>query len=259
MSLLPDGDAHVYSYSQLSSFDECPYGFFLARIEKHDQVQNAFAEQGSLIHDLIDMWAKGKIAKEDLPAEYEKRYPDEVQTAWPRILASKGYAEKTYQQGLRYFQEFDGFKGYKILDTERKFRTTIAGRPFIGIIDMLLEDEKTGDLIILDHKSKSLSSFRKEEKTIYRQQYMYAKEVFESMNRYPDRLMFNLFKENGLKREKPFSLEEYEATMQWATETIEKIENAELLDWMESKTTSDFFCQELCGVRNFCFNSEPSK
>ena len=173
MGLLPDN--HVYSYSQLSSFDECPYGFYLERIEKVDQVQNAFAEQGTLIHDLIDLWAKGQIPIQDLPKEYEKRYADEVVSSWPRMLASKGYAEKTYQQGLQYFENFDGFKGYKIINTEEKFLTTLSDRPFTGVIDMVLEDEKTGALIINDHKSKSLSSFKKEEKTIYRQQYLYSK------------------------------------------------------------------------------------
>ena len=41
MSLISDG--HVYSYSQLSSFDECPYGFYLQRIEKLEPQSNGFA------------------------------------------------------------------------------------------------------------------------------------------------------------------------------------------------------------------------
>jgi ATP-dependent helicase/DNAse subunit B len=53
MGLLSDN--HVYSYTQLSSFDECPYGFYMNYIEKApDRLNNAFAEQGTLIHDLID-------------------------------------------------------------------------------------------------------------------------------------------------------------------------------------------------------------
>ena len=257
MSMLPKD--HVYSFSQISSFDECPYGFYLERIDKVERLNNAFAEQGSLIHDLIDQWAKGKISAELLPQEYERRYSDEVVTAWPRMLASKGYAEKTFQQGLDYFKNFDCFEGYKIIDTEQKFRTTVGDRPFIGIIDMLLEDEETGNLIILDHKSKSLSAFRKEEKTIYRQQYMYSKYVYEKYGRWPDVLMFNLFKEGGLKKSKPFDLEEFQKVMDWAVGVIEKIENYDLMDWLESKENSDFFCQELCSVRSSCFNSVPAR
>ena len=252
MSLLPEN--HTYSFSQLSSFAECPYGYYLERIEKVPKLGNAFAEQGSLIHDLIDQWAKGHIKKENLVDEYIRRYPDEVVTSWPRMLASKGYVEKTYNQGLQYFQNFDGFKGFDIVDTEEKFETDIEGRPFIGIIDMLLKDERTGELIILDHKSKSLSAFRKEEPTIYRQQYLYSKYVHEKYGVWPDRLMFNLFKEGGVKKEKPFSLDEYNKVYNWAFDVIQKIESYEVMDWLESKETSDFFCQELCNVRQNCFN-----
>lgn len=257
MSLLPDD--HVYSFSQLSSFDECPYGFFLERIDKVPKKSNAFAEQGSLIHDLIDLWAKGKISVEDLPKEYERRYADEVVTSWPKVLASKGYAEKTFQQGLNYFKNFDSFDGYDIIDTEEKFITTIDGRKFTGIIDMIMRDKKTGELIILDHKSKSLSAFRKEESTIYRQQYMYAQYVHEKYDVWPDKLMFNLFKEGGVKKEKPFSKEEFDKVIAWAISIMEKIESYDVMDWLESKATSDFFCQELCSVRDNCFNSIPSK
>lgn len=257
MSLLPDN--HVYSYSQLSSFAECPYGFFLERIDKVPKKNNAFAEQGSLIHDLIDQWAKGRISAELLPQEYERRYPDEVVTSWPRMLASKGYAEKTFLQGLEYFKNFDRFDGYEIIDTEEKFTTKIGGRPFTGIIDMILRDRKTGELIILDHKSKSLSAFRKEEKTIYRQQYMYAQYINEKYDVWPDRLMFNLFKEGGVKKDKPFDKAEFDQTIKWAIDIMEKIETFDVMDWLESKETSDFFCQELCSVRDSCFNSVPTK
>lgn len=252
MGLLPSD--HTYSFSQLSSFDECPYGFYLERIEKTPKVSNAFAEQGSLIHDLIDQWAKGIIPKEKLVAEYERRYPEEVVTAWPRMLALKGYITKTYNQGLNYFKTFDCFEGYTIIDTEQRFETTINDRPFIGIIDMLLQDNKNGDLIILDHKSKSLSAFRKEEPTIYRQQYLYSKYVYEKYNKWPDRLMFNLFKEGGAKKDRQFSKAEYDDVYNWASKIIEKIEAFDEMDWLESKETSDFFCQELCNVRQNCFN-----
>ena len=66
---------HVYSYSQLNSFDECKYGFYLQRIEGlEEQASNAFAERGSLIHDLLDQWAKKLLTKEQMLEEYERRY-----------------------------------------------------------------------------------------------------------------------------------------------------------------------------------------
>ena len=258
MSLLKDN--HRYSYSQLSSVSECPYGFYLQRIERAEQQSNGFAEQGTLIHDLLDQWAKGELTKEQLPDAYARRYSNEVVTKFPRMLTAKGYAEKAYQLGLDYFENFDEFVGYTVISAEEKFETEIDGRPFIGIIDMVLKDDLTDELIVLDHKSKSLSSFKKSEDEMYKQQLVYSKYIYEKYGQYPDRLMFNLFKEGGIKMERPFKKEDYDAAMQWAADQIHKIEEYELLDWLECKEP-DFFCNEICSVRKHCPNGivKPAK
>lgn len=256
MGLLKDG--HVFSYSQLSSFSECPYNFYLSRIDKVEQLSNGFAEQGTLIHDLLDLWAKGELTKRQLPEEYARRYPDEVVTKFPRMLTAKGYAEKAFNLGLEYFETFDEFAGYTVLNAEEKFRTEIAGRPFVGVIDMILKDDVTDELIVLDHKSKSWSAFRKNEDEMYRQQLIYSKYVYEKYGQWPDRMMFNLFKEHGDKAERPFTMEAYEKTMLWAEEQIEKMENFELLDWLETKPEGDFFCHEICSCRRDCHNGKAA-
>lgn len=257
MSLLsPD---HKYSYSQLSSFDECPYGFYLQRIEKVEQRSNAFAEQGTLIHALIDEWAKGLIDIKDLPQAYKDRYPDEVVSSFPRVLAARGYTQKAYDLGLDYFRNFRGFPGYEIIGTETTFTTEIDGRPFVGVVDMVMRDQLTDELIVLDHKSKSLSTFKKSEKEMYRQQYLYSKFIFEQYGEWPDKLMFNLFKEDGLLMEQPFDRDTYNKTLKWAADIIHKIEDAQMIDWLDMKEKSDFFCQEICSSRAFCSNGTISK
>lgn len=252
MSLLSDD--HVYSYTQFSAFDECPFSFYLNYIDKAEKKSNAFSEQGTLVHDLIDKWAKGEIPIDQLPAEYERRYPQEVVTQFPRLLAAKGYAEKSFEQGLAYFETFNGFDGYQIVETESRFKTDIGGKPFIGIIDMVLRDELTDELVLLDHKSKSLASFKKAERAMYRQQYLYSKHIYETYGCWPDRLAFNLFKENGIIKCQPFDMEEYDNTIAWATDIIRQIESFDVIDWMCSKEKSDFFCQNLCSVRGRCPN-----
>ena len=147
-------DNHVYSYSQLSSFDECKYGFYLQRIEGLDeQASNAFAERGTLIHDLLDMWAKKILTKEEMLEEYERRYGDEVVTAWPRLMASRGYAQKAYETGVQFLETFDEFEGYEVLSAEEKFEIKLPltnGKKckFIGIIDMMLKEKEKKILII---------------------------------------------------------------------------------------------------------------
>lgn len=251
---------HLYSYTQLEQFDECPYAFYLQRIseEKEPLAGNSFASQGTLIHDLIDKWAKGELSREELVPEYKRRYPLEVENNWPRMLAAKGYAEKTYAQGLEYFENFDCFKGYKILASEQRFRTRLHGRKFTGVIDMVLEEEGTGRKIILDHKSKSLSAFKKAGDKMWRQQLLYSKWFHEKYGGWPDALMFNLFKEGGMKQERLFSEDDYKEVQRWASGIIDKIESYELLDWFRTKEGADekpdFFCHEICSCRKICPN-----
>jgi len=234
--------------------DSCPYGYYMQRVEHVDEAENAFAQQGSLIHDLIDEWAKGELAADQLITAYRLRYPDEVTAAWPDFLASKGYGDKTYQQGLSYFENFDCFEGYQIIGTEQRFVMDLLGRPFQGIVDMILKD-KDDHLILLDHKSKSLSSFKKNQDSMYRQLYLYSKYVYEQYGKWPDKLMFNLFKESGKKMERPFSQEDYQKTLDWADKLMTKIETYNELDFLETRK-SDFYCWELCNVRDHCPNSK---
>ena len=252
-------DTHVYSYSQLSSFDECPYSFYLQRIEKvPEQLSNAFAERGSLIHDLLDKWAKGILKKDDMVAEYERRYADEVITAFPRMM--KGYAEKAYYQGIEFLENFDEFQGYKVVSAEEKFTIDLpltdgTSRKFTGIVDLILRKEWTNELIICDHKSKSMDSFKKAEDEMYRQQLLYTQYVYEKYGEWPSELMFHLFGDAGSKPSRKFDMAQFREAMMWATDCIHKIEGYTALDWLQDKDSSDFFCQELCNVRRNCNRS----
>lgn len=253
------GDNHVYSYSQLSSFDECKYGFYLQRIEGiEEQANNAFAERGSLIHDLLDLWAKKKLTKDEMLFEYERRYPEEVVTAWPRMLASKGYAKKAYESGVEFLTNFDEFEGYEVLSAEEKFKIDLPykneTRPFIGIVDMILREKSSGNLIICDHKSKSMQSFKKDEDKMYRQQLLYAAYVKLKYGEYPASLMFHLFNEAGVKPQRLFSLDAYNDALSWAEKQIEGMEESTVLDWLVCKEKPDFFCTELCSARKMCPN-----
>ena len=254
---------HRYSYSQLSSFTECPFSYYLGHIEepRPEQAPNAWAEQGTLVHDLLDKWAKGILKKEELAEEYARRYGDEVITSFPSLLASKGYTEKTYKQGLEYFENFQGFPGYEVVSAEEECKMPLpltdgSERPFIAFIDLILRDENTGGLVVCDHKSKSVSAFKKDRETMYKQQYIYSYFVHEKYGEWPTVLMFNLFKEQQTD-ERPFSEDEFKNTMQWATDAILEIEDRDLLSWLECKPLPksgkpDLFCQSICSWRLIC-------
>ena len=251
---------HVYSYSQLNSFDECKYGFYLQRIEGlEEQASNAFAERGSLIHDLLDQWAKKLLTKEQMLEEYERRYSTEVVTAWPRVLATKGYARKAYDLGVQFLENFDEFEGYEIIGAEEKFTldlnlTNGETRPFLGIVDLILREKQSGDIIVCDHKSKSLQSFKKDQNSMYRQQLLYSTYIKEKYGDFPATLMFHLFNEDGVKPQKLFSIDEYNEAVEWATKQILGIEECSVLDWLVCKEKPDYFCWNICGARKNCPN-----
>ena len=254
------GDDHVYSYSQLGSFDECKYGFYLQRIEGlEEESSNAFAERGSLIHDLLDQWAKKKLTKGEMLFEYERRYSEEVITAWPKMLASKGYAKKAYDSGVQFLENFDEFEGYEVLSAEEKFKLDLPlsngeTRPFVGIIDMILREKDSGFLVVCDHKSKSMQSFKKDEDKMYRQQLIYSTYIKQKYGDYPQLLQFHLFNEGGVKPQRPFIKEQYDEAIEWATKQILGIEGCSVVDWLMCKEKPDFYCAYLCAARASCPN-----
>ena len=127
-------------------------------------------------------------------------------------------------------------------------------RPFVGVIDMMLRELSTGDLIVCDHKSKSLQSFKKDENEMYRQQLIYSTYIKNKYGKWPERLMFHLFNEAGVRPERPFIQDQYDETIEWATKQILGIEGCSVLDWLVCKEKPDYFCWELCDAKHQCPN-----
>ena len=97
----------------------------------------------------------------ELSDEYVKRYDNAVVHSFPPF--PKGMPQKYYDAGKKYFDGFDGFgEKYEILTVEEKFEINIAGYLFVGIADLVLRDKETKEIIVIDHKSKSINSMKKE-------------------------------------------------------------------------------------------------
>lgn len=240
---------HV-SFSQLTTVEECPYEYFLLKMAGVEPEENAFAQAGNLCHQLLAGWAKGEIPIKELPVQWIQRFAKTVTAEFPNYLATKGYAEKLFDSVLTYFEQFDGFMGYDIIGAEKEFHSSIAGVPFIGIIDLILRDKETGGIVLVDHKSCSLSSFRKNKEQMYRQLMLYSKYCADTYGEFPEKLCFNLFKEHMLD-ERPFDREGYVAARLWAEAVIESMKAKDMIDWFETKP--DFFrCVNLCNCRGEC-------
>ena len=244
-----------FSHSQLVSVEECPYAYYLLKAAGIKPVENAFAQAGILAHQLLEGWAKGEIAIRDLPVLWTQRFNQAVTAEFPHYLAVKGYATKLFESILTYFKHFEGFPDYVIVGAEQKFQSSIAGERFVGIADLILRNKNTGKLVIVDFKSCSLSSFKKNKVQMYRQLLLYSKHCADTFGEFPEKLRFELIKENTYD-ECPFDREDFVAARLWAETVINDIIKKDLPDWFEVRP--EFFrCTNLCNCRNECIYGKP--
>lgn len=244
MCNLPPG--FKFSFSSISTFEQCPMQFKLQYIDRVPQIENSFGQYGSFCHSLLEAYSKNEIPDFALAEEYEKNYDSHVTSPWPPF--PKDMPTKYYDQGLQYFESFNGWGDqYEILSVEEKFTLNIGGYPFVGLADLVLKDKSTGDITVIDHKSKTSSTMKKDLSTYRRQLYIYAAYVKEKFGVYPKYLKFNLFRESEWVTEE-FDMKQFEDTMNWVVETIEAILFE--TDWRVS--TSSYFCRFVCGVFSDC-------
>lgn len=253
-----------YSFSRLTSFRHCPMSYYLENVATPpvEELENSYAQYGTFIHKLIEGWGKNEIPDFALAEEYMEGYDDAVTMPFPPF--PKGLGAKYYEAGLSYFQNFHGFGDeYEILSVEEKFVINVCGYEVSGIADLILRNKETSEIVVIDHKSKSMATMKKDLPVYRNQLYIYAMAVYEKYGVYPSKLIFNLFREEGQFVEEEFSIEGLEETKKWIVETIHDIEESEIFnDWpgptdfysdKKSKRNScTYFCSQICGVNSSC-------
>ena len=160
-----------YSFSKLSSFHNCKWGYQLTYIDHCERCDNAFAQYGSLVHSIMERYAKGKLNLWDLVDVYKREYSG-ITEKFPHS-AFCNLEDLYYKQGIQFLSNFSGYDKYKILEVESEFELEIDDWLFTGIMDLLFEDEN-GKLILLDYKSKSSFKNKKEKIEYARQLYLYC-------------------------------------------------------------------------------------
>jgi len=257
-------DNMTFSYSRLQVFARCPYAFYLQYIKKLDQSQNAFAEYGAFCHDLLERYFKGELMIFELLGEYEDKFTQNVIHDFPPN-AHVDLAKSYFEQGKNYFANFDGLPQYKVLEVEKEVKFNIDKYNFIGYIDLVVEN-KNGEIELIDHKSKDLSkpqktkwskteTRRKMELYEYlRQLYLYSIPIVEQEGVVPKYLNFNCFRKptkSGKVNwiQVPFDMDDYKESKLWALNIIESIYRDEN---MKRTYDNDWFCNQLCSVKEFC-------
>lgn len=239
----------TWSYSRLSSFEQCPYKWFMSYIRDEEEAPAFYASYGSFVHRLIRRFYDGELTAKELPDAFLLGFSTEVLGKRP----AQSTVVKYIRAGLDYFENFTPFP-YETVAVEKELHFDLNGVPFVGFVDYL--GKKDGKYVVLDHKSRELKprSGRKkptlkdqELDGMLRQLYIYSHGIEQVYGELPGFLCFNCFR-NGELIEEPFREDAYLATLDWASEKIEEIsDETDFRPWVDY-----FACKNLCGFFREC-------
>lgn len=253
-------DKFRWSFSKIAAFHHCPMAFYLSYIENpgEDELPGYFSEYGTLMHSILEQYYKGEIPEFCLADEWRERYDNEVVVSPPPF--PKGFGEKNYNAAIEYLENFSGIpNGYEVVSVEKKFVINIGGYPVSGIADLVIKSKDGSEVIIVDHKTKSAASMKKEYETYRRQLYLYAIWYKEEYGVYPTKLRFNMVKDSS-HIDEDFDETMVEDTKQWFIDGIHEIETCDAFeDWTTCISDEEFenakepyFCKHICGVNPLC-------
>lgn len=257
----------IFSFSSLSLWHTCRKAWFfhyLKRIPKHGT--NVYAQYGLFAHELLEKYERGEMPCVMLAEEYTAGYDDHVTDTFPH-----GRGRKYYEDGLAYFQNFTGWGDhYEIVCIEEEFLVDIGGVPINGFVDLVLRNKNTGGYVVVDHKSKSLSTLKSSYKESIIQLYIYAHYVRERFGQFPEKLVFNCFRAQELYGE-DFHPDEYGRMVAWVINTVREIHEAvefpdkiahdaavRIAQGKKPLASNDFFCINLCAYYEICEKWHPA-
>ncbi len=188
----------TWSHSRISAFESCPYKFFLTYICPCEKKPQFFSGYGSFIHELLAAYYSDQITKEEVIREYLTGFKSHVIGKAPDHKIFSNY----FQQGLSHLKGIVKPE-LRILGVENCVTFQVGGHPFVGYIDLLLQNGENGDITILDHKSRSLKprstrgKYTKSDEELdryLRQLYLYSIPVEQIYGVLPSYLMFNCYR-----------------------------------------------------------------
>lgn len=247
-------DKIEWSFSTLHQYEQCPYSFYNKKISKSEINEgNFYSDIGGFVHEINADIFNQKLRLDDAIDYFIDNYENNV------VYETKqSTMEKKYNQGIDYLAALDlsTLDGYKILGVEKEVHFKIGGYNFVGFIDLLLRNKKTGDIILVDHKSsdhflkkdgKPLKNQLANFEAYSKQMYLYSKAVYDEYKQYPTRIVWNHFFEQSITNI-PFEKENYDMTLEWAMSIVKQIYKDK--DFNANKNY--MMCKVLCGYRNSC-------
>ena len=253
MSELNKKKLETYSYSKVKMFYSCKQAFYTRYFERPTELLNhGTSEFGSFMHEILEKYEKGELEIYDMLPYYIEHYNDAVKSSFVLNINanfSKDFSDNYYIDGIKYLENFEGFPQFNILEVEHEFEVNIEDKfLFNGKIDLIARNND-GELIILDHKSKSKFKNKKELNEYAKQLYLYAYAVKQEYGELPKKLYFNMFRTNELV-EIDFDINDYQNAYNWLVSSVNEIENT--FDFSPQENEDPFYCLNFCPVKNQC-------
>ena len=247
-----------WSYSRMSSFDDCPHKWYLKYLCGEKGKEMFFAQYGSFIHELLADFYEGKFTASETYLRYIRGFKSQVNVYYPNRKVWRQY----FESGGDYLKNLSMPSDRKIIGVEKEIHFKVDDVNFVGYIDRL-DRLPDGSLAIVDHKSRILkprSNRKKPTKTdeeldhYLRQLYLYARYLETEMGELPTKLCLNCFRA-GVFIEEPFREDVYREVLKWAVGEVRRIEKEEdfppNMEW--------FLCEYLCEVHDKCVYYKQNK
>lgn len=241
----------VFSYSQLSNFETCPYGWKLLYVDHVPRDDNCFSLYGSIVHGLLEKYAKGELELDALEDLFECEFGS-ITEPWPPnkyVDLEESYKNK----GLAFFRTFEGLDNVEILGVEKHFYIDRGFYWLQGYIDLIYKT-KDGKLVCRDWKSTK--AYTKQQLAEHqRQVYLYSAPCIEWYGKPPDELEFYHFRDEKKRSRIRFNETDYHEALWWADDKAEALLNA----WSYPHHYDDWFCNQLCSARTNCEYREKER
>lgn len=248
-------DDMTWSYSRIGAYHQCPYQFLLHYIYGEKEEPMFFSDYGSFMHELIADHLKDGTRSDDLIIKYLKNFRKQVEGKAPNQKIFEGY----FDRGAEYLSTIEAeMLSWNPIAVEEKYHFTIDGRKFVGIVDLVCKDAE-GNIAIIDHKSHQLKPWSGRAKPTksdveldeyLRQLYLYCIPVKKKFGKYPEKLVFNCFRNDEVNRfiVEEFDKAKFDEAKQWVLDSINEIRQED--EWGAEE---EFWkCRYICGLHDKC-------
>jgi hypothetical protein len=244
-----------FSYSGVTTFENCPHSYKLTYIDVENKIENAFGQFGLLVHHVLERYFAKEIDVWDLADYYKQKYDEFVTVPYPpNNYVDLGHSY--FQAGLDFFTMFDfDRRGYEVVSIEDNIEFDMTtdikavARP-----DLVLKEIETGKYILFDYKTakmkKTKPQLKKQISDYMRQMKLYCYAVWLKTGIEINEVRLWFIRDNFIYKEQIDSMDISDTTT-WFVELINKIKEEQ--NWYPLDIEkNEFFCAFICSVRNSC-------